>query len=156
MSKLNIITGKWRTKDSGDIYADGYYVGSTRSATGRASNKDIDSAHLIVDAGNTYQATGLLPSEMAERIKALEDQLWEMAGVRSHNEDGTRIIWEGVCTDLGCGCHMSMKIAKARALLLAPTFDPGADTDETVCDGCGESFIYERDIEVTYVTHKKP
>lgn len=75
MKKLRIIDGQWRVQSQFDVYADGYYVGNTRNNQGEGNNYDIDHAILIADAGNTYHATGMLPSSMAERIKALDDAL---------------------------------------------------------------------------------
>lgn len=34
-----------------------------------------DNAKLIADAGNTYHSTGMTPSQLAERVKVLEDAL---------------------------------------------------------------------------------
>lgn len=77
MRKLKIIDGQWRIQSQFDVVADGYYVGNTRNKQGMGNNYDIDHAILIADAGNTYHATGMLPSEMAKRIKALEEALQE-------------------------------------------------------------------------------
>lgn len=73
MKKLKIAEGKWSTRLTYDIYAAGYYVGTTRNSQGNAI--DADNAELIADAGTTYHATQMLPSEMAHRIKALEHKL---------------------------------------------------------------------------------
>lgn len=75
MKKLRILDGQWRVQSNFDVYADGYYVGTTRNTGGNGNNYDINHATLFADAGNTYHATQMLPSEMAERIKALEDGL---------------------------------------------------------------------------------
>jgi hypothetical protein len=78
MKKPRILDGQWRVQSQFDVYADGYYVGTTRNGGGSGNNYDIDHAILIADAGNTYHATGMLPSEMAERIKELEDGLRDL------------------------------------------------------------------------------
>jgi hypothetical protein len=75
MKNLRIVDGQWRVQSQFDVYADGYYVATTRNTQGEGNKYDIDHAILIADAGNAYQATQMLPSEMAERIKALEDAL---------------------------------------------------------------------------------
>jgi hypothetical protein len=81
MKNLRIVDGQWRVKSQFDVYADGYYVATTRNTQGEGNKYDIDHSILIADAGNAYQATQMLPSEMAERIKALEDGLRGIANV---------------------------------------------------------------------------
>jgi hypothetical protein len=52
-----------------------------RSRVRIASFEDPEDATLYADAHNTYHATQMLPSQMAERIKALEDGLRGIANV---------------------------------------------------------------------------
>jgi hypothetical protein len=105
MKKLRIIDGQWRVQSQFDVYADGYYVGNTRNNQGEGNNNDIDHAILIADAGNTYHATGMMPSSMADRIKALED------GLRKLDD------WARSCPPTELMQRIDPVVAHARALL---------------------------------------
>jgi hypothetical protein len=92
MKKLNITPGKWFLPVNHTYYEPGStasgkgdwntYVNSdvgTEYCPARGSGPDgltaQDNAALIADAGNTYNATQMLPSQMAERIRVLEHKL---------------------------------------------------------------------------------
>lgn len=67
---MEITKGKWETWKSSfedyNIIVNGFYIGEMR--------KEKD-AILIADAGNTYQETNKLPSELAEANKELLEAL---------------------------------------------------------------------------------
>jgi hypothetical protein len=84
MKKLNITPGKWFVRLLSKYGRNGNYtvesndgqwgtVVCSRSISEECPKEYSDNLELIADAGNTYHATQMLPSEMAERIKALED-----------------------------------------------------------------------------------
>ena len=65
-----------------------------------STEEELNTATLYADAHNTYHATGMLPSEMAERIKALEGMI------------------DSILFDIGAvGGVMQHTIEEARALL---------------------------------------
>jgi hypothetical protein len=87
MKKLNITPGKvvradgdkpWVNNDSGFCIAD---FGWDEDMGEFINAEAIANATLYADAHNTYHATQMLPSQMAERIKALEDGLRGIANV---------------------------------------------------------------------------
>jgi hypothetical protein len=69
MKKLNITPGKVEADERGRVWKDESMTLLT-DCWG-----EEDDAVLYADSHNTYHATQMMPSEMAERIKALEDAL---------------------------------------------------------------------------------
>jgi hypothetical protein len=56
--------------------------------------------------------------DLLSLIGRMGEALEGAQGVRTHNEDGTPILWnETTCTDMECGCKQSKWVANARAVL---------------------------------------
>jgi hypothetical protein len=124
MRKLNIEDGPWEIAELETIHGDfqlqvisqgdpycvlallGSYKSQAQLRRGRYAN---DHAILITDAGNTYHATQMLPSEMAERIKALEEAV--QAILNEYDEEEMKIH-----TPIGYFKHFD----RLRALLPPP------------------------------------
>lgn len=85
------------------------------------SGKEVEAnAALYADAHNTYNRTQLLPSEMAERIKALEDEMRRLAPVLYSLETEPK-HWNEHTTGTGIAT-----LNRLRALLTTPnTTDHG-------------------------------
>lgn len=82
--------GEWRIDSGTFVYAlneQGYnrfcaHVQPGNSAPmERTSVEELEAvAALIADAGNTYNATGLTPRQLVERLKELEEALRDLSG----------------------------------------------------------------------------
>lgn len=78
MKKLNITPGKVYVTSSDPEFVNYTIEREQDMATictmgiDMSTEEELDTATLYADAHNTYHVTGILPSEMAERIKALE------------------------------------------------------------------------------------
>jgi hypothetical protein len=133
MKKLNITPGKAISTGSG-AYVNGRaatsievdWLGSRNTVAYIVDEFDGGegpaNATLYADAHNTYHATGMLPSEMAERIKQLEDALrnlvasWDKNTHRQEEFKTSEIISKGYWSPAAAMVD-SEHIAHARALL---------------------------------------
>ena len=75
MEKLNITPGKWKEYDNGVITLTKIYSNIVcKSCVKRTSSYEYwnDNAKLIADAGTTYNATPILPSELLKQRNELK------------------------------------------------------------------------------------
>jgi hypothetical protein len=106
MKKLNITPGKALIADDTFVYVlnNGtppqnrmwaqFQRGRNDSGDWICIEEQKANATLYADAHNTYHATQMMPSEMAERIKALEDALGD---ILYQVEEGIPICDESTC-----------------------------------------------------------
>jgi hypothetical protein len=103
MKKLNITPGKVEADERGRVWKDESMTLLT-DCWG-----EEDDAVLYADSHNTYHATQMLPSEMAERIKALEDAVQDI--LNEYDEEEMKMH-----TPIGYFKHFD----RLRALLTPP------------------------------------
>ena len=102
MKDLGITKGEWRhNKHSrGNVEANGRSVAncmgySTNIGRGEHIEENYANADLVIDAGNTAQKCGLLPSELLKQ----RDELKEMLARFMNHFSDVRHDWNGLYTD---------------------------------------------------------
>lgn len=99
---MEITKGKWEVnkKKQNEVYCNGTIIvtvyGINTFEGYKYPEESFNSSILIADAGNTYQQTNKLPSELAEANKELLEALskFKIAYVNHCNKPSTRLVIE--------------------------------------------------------------
>ena len=101
--RLAVTPGKWKVRGRYDVYAAvGTYIGTTRANNPEEMPENfraIDEANatLIADAGTTYNACDMLPSELLVKLRATATELkaasmvLRQGGMESYTDDADAI-----------------------------------------------------------------